>query len=91
LAPACFDCSCALTAPCLPLRELCGACFCSTLITPEGRLLTALGKTPLGAACALGPLGNLLLHGRPVPAAAAFNDRGQLIGADGVSVLHSVA
>lgn len=62
----------------------------STLITRDNRLLTILGRHELKSAVfKLGPLGNLLMRGRPVPASAAFNIRGQLIGGDRTTVLYS--
>lgn len=62
----------------------------STLLTRDNKLLTILGRHPLPPATfSLGPLGNLLMEGHPVAPGAAFNDRGQLIGADTHTVLYS--
>lgn len=61
----------------------------STLIASDGTLLTALGRVPLGADYALGPLGNLLHRGQPVPAGAAFDAVGKLV--HGGTVLHALA
>jgi hypothetical protein len=61
---------------------------CRTLISQDGILVTALAKQQLpSSSFALGPLGNLLLRGEPVPAGAAFTATGQLVTADG-QVLH---
>lgn len=61
-----------------------------TLLTRDNKLLTILGRHPLPPTTfSLGPLGNLLMGGRPVAPGAAFNDRGQLIGADTQTVLYS--
>lgn len=66
-------------------------CVCSTLIsTKDSGLVTILGRHQLSPRqFALGPLGNLLHNGQPVPSGAAFNVKGQLIGADMTSVLYS--
>lgn len=73
-----------------PLQDGCEMGPNCTLISREGRLETALGKLPLGPAFSLGPLGNLLLQGRPVATTAAFDAHGQLVAADG-TVLHTLA
>jgi hypothetical protein len=71
-------------------HRCCCCCCCSTLITRDNRLLTILGRHELhSGSFALGPLGNLLLRGHPVPSGAAFNDRGELIAADTTTVLYS--
>ncbi|KAF6250901.1 hypothetical protein COO60DRAFT_1565911 [Scenedesmus sp. NREL 46B-D3] len=55
-----------------------------TLISQDGALLTALGKQPLPSSTfALGPLGNLLMRGEPLPPDAAFTATGQLAMAVG--------
>jgi hypothetical protein len=78
----------AVLAVCLPCECITivsiALCFCRTLISQDGSLLTALPKQPLpSSSFALGPLGNLLLRGEPVPAGAAFSATGQLVTADG--------
>lgn len=50
------------------LRCLC----CRTLISQSGELVTAVGKRRLPAHLTLGPVGNLLNSGTPVPAGTYF-------------------
>lgn len=53
--------------------------------------MTILGRHTLPPSLfSLGPLGNLLQGGHPVDSGAAFNDAGQLIGADTRTVLHKL-
>jgi len=77
--------------PAPPPPRCISACVCSTLIsTKDSALVTILGRHQLSPRqFALGPLGNLLHNGQPVPSGAAFNVKGQLIGADMTSVLYS--
>lgn len=61
----------------------------STLVSKDNKLTTILGRHALPAkAFSLGPLGNLLHKGHPVPAGAAFNSKGHLIAADTTTVLY---
>jgi hypothetical protein len=61
---------------------------CRTLISQDGGLVTALSKQRLpSSSFALGPLGNLLMRGEPLPAAAAFDATGRLEMGNG-QVLH---
>jgi hypothetical protein len=63
---------------------------CSTLLTRDNKLMTILGRHALPTSTfSLGPLGNLLMRGQPVPSGAAFNVKGQLIAADTTTVLYS--
>jgi hypothetical protein len=81
-----------LTVPVIAVAPAacCTLSSCSTLLTRDNKLLTILGRHPLPPTTfSLGPLGNLLMAGRPVAPGAAFNDRGQLIGADTQTVLYS--
>eukprot|EP00775_Hariotina_reticulata_P002934 gene2934-3220_t len=59
-----------------------------TVISKDDVLLTAVGKAPLPNHFTLGPLGELLMKGNPVPSSAYWNTNGQLISAAGGILAH---
>jgi hypothetical protein len=61
---------------------------CRTLISKDDVLLTAAGKAPLPKQFTLGPLGELLMKGNPVPSSAYWNSKGQLVSATGSILSH---
>jgi len=59
-----------------------------TVITKDDHLLTAVGQSRLPKHFSLGPLGQLLMKGKAVPAGAAWSEPKKLVGANGTVLAH---